>query len=175
MIIKFKIFEEVKFRDTVIVNRKAPDELKKKFSNKNFNIDDVFLREAEVENHTLRFSWNHSNNHNLYEKIQNRTSIKSISELNDIFLKTIKQIIPSELGKTGKINKDGTYALYLKENKFYFIIKISPENLINGYWVDFYGNNRPYSMYIKTILNNSNLDKENYYRKIIIDDSNFHL
>lgn len=170
MIIKFKLFE-VRLSDQYILHKKS-DTLNKK----NHSFDDApLIREINIDGHILKFDWNHSPQHNLYDKIKTRTGVKCICELNDIFEKTIKQIIPKEIGIKGKIDKPGKYALYLKENKFFFIVNINKEDLINGYRVDFYGNQRPYSMFVRTIHSNSSLKKENYHKIIKINDEDFNL
>lgn len=177
MIVKFKLFE-VQMKDNVkLFKNKLPNDKYLQIKNeidKTFNVDEELVEKIYIDGETLSFAWNHRPDHDIYLRIKERTHLKSISEFNDIFIKTINQIIPSKLGKSG-IDKDGCYALYLKDNQFYIMIQIDPESLINGIYVDYYGNNKPYHSWIITIHNNSTLDKYKYYKKIDIDDSNFHL
>lgn len=182
MILKFKIFED-KLRDQLIlIKLKSKKNISdsdtfshiKKEMDEKFSIDEDFIRTININGEELKFNWNHRVDHDLFKKIQKRTHLKSISEFNDIFVKTIKQIIPSKLGKSG-IEKDGCYALYLKENCFYIMIQIDPNALIDGIFVDHYGNKKPYHSFIVTIHNNSTLDKYKYYKKIDIDDSEFNI
>lgn len=173
MITKFRLFED-KIRDRVFV-KKSKDSNQDFYNQilsqnqKKFIVDKDFIKTMYIDGETLRFRWNHSPSHNLFEKIRDRTSLKSISEFNDIFVQTIKQIIPSKLKNV--IDKDGCYALHLKENKFYILIQIDPEALINGFIVNYWGVSIEYHSFIVTIHNQSTI--ENFYKIIDIDDSEF--
>lgn len=180
MITKFKIFE-VRMMDNLHLFKNKKNHSIQNFSQikkeieTDFSFDDQLVETIIIDGEILKFAWNHrKDDHNIYTRIKDRTHLKSISEFNDIFIKTIKQIIPSKLGKSG-IDKDGCYALYLIENQFYIMIQIDPNALINGYFIDYYGNKKPYHSWIVTIHDNSTLDKYKYYKKIDIDDSDFNL
>jgi hypothetical protein len=182
MITKFEIFESQN-RDIMKVSRlktkdyESDSELLSYITNdinQQFRFDTNLITSVIIWDENLKFAWNNRPDHNIYKKIKERTHLKSISEFNDIFEKTIKQVIPSKLGKSG-IDIKGCYAFYLKENEFYIMIEIDPEALINGYRIGFYGQKLPYHNWVVTVHNNSTLKNYKYYKKIDIDDSYFNI
>ena len=140
---------------------------------KDFVIDEELIDKIYLEE-TIKFKWNNRPDHSIYERIKERTHLKSVSEFNDIFKKTIRQIIPDKLGKSG-IDKDGCYALYLMENQFYILIQIDPDALINGYFINYWGVKIPYHLWVITVHNATTLKDYKYYKKINIDDSYFNV
>ena len=178
MITTFKIFE-ARIEDISFLKKEKPNqETNINYSHIQKNINRTFIKDRDlvetiyIDGEVLKFAWNHRLDHDIYTRIKERTHLKSVTEFNNIFVETIKQVIPSKLGKSG-IDKNGCYAFYLKENQFYIMIQIDPEALINGYFVDYHGNNKPYHSFVVTIHNKSTLDVYKYYKKIDIDDSDF--
>jgi hypothetical protein len=183
MITIFKLFE-IQLMDNSFIfhdksskfdNKDLTSHIEKdiKKDRKTFEIDQDLITSFYSEG-MLRFDWNNRPNHNIYEKIRERTHLKSISEFNDIFKKAIKQVIPSKLNRKD-IDKDGCYALYLPENEFYIIIQIDPDALIDGYFINKYGKKQLYHLWVVTIHNKTTLEDYKYYKKIIIDDSYFNV
>jgi len=167
MITDFKLFE-YQLRDLTSPNSYV--ESPQKFFDEKL-ITKVFIPTGGGYVEELRFAYNDRPDHSIYNKIEERTHLKSISEFNSIFEKTIKQIIPS---KFKDIDKKGCYVLNLLENKFYIIIEIDPNALIEGYFIK-YGRKIPYHSYVITIHNYSTLQDYRYYKMIDIDDSYFNV
>ena len=182
MITDFKIYE-AKIRDCIEKTKKSKYESNpdiESYINKNVNrkfeddsplLYNVYLEDYDIN---LKFEYYDTPAHSIKEKIKDRTSLKSVSEFNDVFEKTIKTIIPDKLGiGIDKIDNKGCYALYLIENKFFFLIDIDPNSLIEGYFIDKYGRKttKKYHSFVVTIHNESTIDR--YYKMFDIDDSNF--
>ena len=173
MIITFKEFlSESKFRDIAI--NKSKDKEIDILINKNFIDDSPLIHNVYLEDYgvNLKFEYYDTPTHDIKTKIKDRTSLKSVSEFNDIFSKTMAYLIPDKLGPTNEIDKKGCYALYLKENNFFILVNIDPVSLMDGYlFINGKRTNTKYHSYVVTIHNNSSLEK--YYKMIEIDDWNF--
>ena len=122
MIIKFKIFEEVRFEDVMESDSIYINSFKKEF----FDSSNDFIKymTLRIDNVKMRFNfnYNHTENHNLKRRINDRTSLKSIDEFNSILKKSITELF---LEKIDFINGDGSYSLYFKEYDFSIILNIN--------------------------------------------------
>jgi hypothetical protein len=132
-----KIFNYIKFIEAKLSDiskfkldpsKKSSDEFLKKITYKNLN--DVnfkkFLTPKKYYNGKKtqwKLKWYHDMNHDLIDRISSRTSIKSISEFNDIFTDSINRLIPDYL-ISGEIEKNGRYSIYLSEYNISLIINL---------------------------------------------------
>jgi hypothetical protein len=130
-----KKFEEVRFSDVLKIkgesdlSDKIKHEINKDFDDSKELIDSIILKnEFLLRKIKLRIQWNNTNNHNLIERIKERTNFKSIEEFNRYFEQKINKIIPKEIGK--QINEKGRYSLYDKELNFSIIVDINPQEFI---------------------------------------------
>jgi hypothetical protein len=130
-----KKFEEVRFSDVLKIkgesdlSDKIKHEINKDFDDSKELIDSIILKnEFLLRKIKLRIQWNNTNNHNLIERIKERTNFKSIEEFNRYFEEKINKIIPKEIGK--QINEKGRYSLYDKELNFSIIVDINPQEFI---------------------------------------------
>ena len=87
-------------------------------SNKNeFDDDAPFLNMVDVGGVKIFLKWNHHpKKHNLIDKIESRSQIHSMTELNEL-TKMVVIEIPKEID--GKIKKTGSYDFYLKNRKLW--------------------------------------------------------
>ena len=118
-------------------------------------IDEKFLKDRDlikfitldkrIGKDKIRFEINWYNDaiHDLIERIENRTNIKSISEFNNNFKEVINYIFPDKL-KDGTIDKSGKYSIHFKYANysilFYFDINnkksIDIKTIVSGYFND---------------------------------------
>ena len=130
-----KKFEEVRFSDVLKIKSqsdisdKIKDQMNKDFDDSKELIDSIILKnEFLLRKIKLRIKWNNTPNHNLIERIKERTNFKSIEEFNRYFEEKINKIIPKEIGK--QISEKGRYSLYDKELNFSIIVDIDPQEFI---------------------------------------------
>jgi len=130
-----KKFEEVRFSDVLKIkgesdlSDKIKHEINKDFDDSKELIDSIILKnEFLLRKIKLRIQWNNTTNHNLIERIKERTNFKSIEEFNRYFEEKINKIIFREIGK--QINEKGRYSLYDKELNFSIIVDINPQEFI---------------------------------------------
>ena len=130
-----KKFEEVRFSDVLKIkgesdlSDKIKHEINKDFDDSKELIDSIILKnEFLLRKIKLRIQWNNTPNHNLIERIKERTNFKSIEEFNRYFEEKINKIIPKEIGK--QISEKGRYSLYDKELNFSIIVDIDPQEFI---------------------------------------------
>ena len=184
MITKFKYFllEYNKMRDNIIFkttkntntdNVKIISDIEKNI-NRVFENDESLVYKIHLDDKdmNLKFKYYDTEDHRIKTKIKNRTTLKSVSEFNNLFIKTIKSVIPEQVRYDGEIDKKGCYAFYLTENRFYILINIDPYSLMTGNLII---NNKitkqDYHLYVVTVHNESSLG--NYYKIVNIDDSDF--
>lgn len=130
MITKFKLYcEKVKFSNVSKI--KGSGELYKKlkdYTNINFNKDEPIISEVFMEKYDtiVKILWQHDEEQ-IIRRLKNRTEINSISELNELVNKIVKEIIPSKIGSY--IYKSATYDIYLKNRRLHFLIYINYKKL----------------------------------------------
>ena len=147
-----KIFNYIKFIEAKLSdiskfkldpNNKSSEEFVKKITYKNLN--DVnfkkFLTSKKYYNgKKIQWSlkWYHDMKHDLIDRIEGRSSIKTISEFNDIFVNTMNKLLPDYL-ISGEIQKSGRYSVYLNEYNISLIIyldinkhEITTISIVNG-------------------------------------------
>jgi hypothetical protein len=143
----YELFLENKLIDISSINGDSDILLKfKEYQNKNFIID-VNLKKyvtlkKRINNKKIRFEikYNHNNKHNIIERIEDRTNLKSILEFNDKIEYVINELFPDKIDKD--INVNGTYSIYLKNSNYTFIFKINYDNI----------KKETYKIYLKTII-----------------------
>jgi pantothenate kinase-related protein Tda10 len=84
MIINFKFFE-ARFSDIAKFkgkHKQIENELNKTFVKDKSFIDSIYLKDDNIR---LFFNWNNSKDHDMIIRLKQRTNIKSMSELNNIF------------------------------------------------------------------------------------------
>jgi len=126
MITKFKLFLEAKLGNlaTIIGN----DEIINKVINSDFD-DADFIPSIYLENYdkTIKVDWNHNENHNIKQKLKNRTQLYNISEFNTIFEKIINELFDLHFEDFNEnIEK---YDLYLTESNIHIIVIIDYKKL----------------------------------------------
>lgn len=99
-----------------------------KYKNQTFIEDCGLVNKIVIDGKILTIEWNNTVEHNLFNRIKERTNIKSVSEFNDIFENCIKEIIPDEINNN-ITNKNSLYLLYLINRKFYIMVEINYDNL----------------------------------------------
>jgi len=94
-----------------------------------FKFDQELLDKIDIieYNKIIFIQWNNTINHNLIKKIADRSEINSISELNEIFERSIKEIIPKEIGYG--ITRTGDYDIYLKNRNIHIIVELDYDEL----------------------------------------------
>jgi len=83
-------------------------------------------------------NWHHDVYHDLIERLDKRSSIKSISEFNDIFVDVVNKLLPEYL-INGEIKLSGKYSIYLNDYNISLILylnivkfEITTISIING-------------------------------------------
>ena len=148
LIKKFNIFlEEVKLGDIsrfkLDPNNKDSNNIKNILTYKNLN-DGKFKKLITTKKYfngkkiQWGLNWHHDIYHDLVRRLEGRTSIKTISEFNDIFSNTINKLLPDYL-INGEIEISGRYSIYLNEYNISLILylnitkfEITTISIING-------------------------------------------
>lgn len=123
-----KLLEFAKIRD--ISKSKNKEILKKlniEFKADNRLIFDIFLKNS---NKHLFIKWNDVEKHIMLDRIEDRTSFKSISEFNEYIKKVFNDLLDNHFYE---IDNSGRYALHLIENNFYLLVDINYDNLFKEY------------------------------------------
>ena len=131
----YDLFLEAKLISNSSIN--GDSETLKKFKdyqNQKF-IEDTNLKKyitlkQRIDNKKVRFeiSYNHNKNHNLLDRIKNRTDLKSISEFNEKIEFVINELFPNLLNKD--INVDGNYSIYLKNSNYTLSFNIKYNEIV---------------------------------------------
>jgi len=150
MITKYKLFiESAKFSDIFKYN--GSDEEFINYKNQNF-IDDCDLVDkvyVEYYDKLIYLKWINSPHHSIKERIKTRTSIKSVTEFNDIITNSIINLIKNHLDEIVKESKDyfdKTIAVKIPNIQLYLVIQYEPRNLYDD----------DTTFLIKTIVQNIN-------------------
>ena len=130
MITKLKLFVESKLGNVVTIfgnnNIKILD--KKDFDN------DELIKEIKLENFgdkIIHIKWNHTDKHNIKNKIRDRSQIFNVSEFNDIFTKTIIDLFDNQFNNI----KRGTdeYDIRLNDSNLDILTVLKYDDLFKNY------------------------------------------
>ncbi len=116
MIIKFKVFEEVRLEDVLQSKNDYINSFKKDFSS---SVE--FINSIRIGNKFYKIEYNHNINHDLKNRIKDRTSLKGIDEFNTLFKMGLEYLFSNEYEESIK-----SYALIFKEYNFTVIINVKP-------------------------------------------------
>jgi hypothetical protein len=136
MITIFKIFE-ARFSDIARLNgqhKQIENELNKSFTKDESFIDSTYLIDA---NKKILFNWNHNKEHDMILRIKERTNIKSISELNNIFEDAITKLFKYRFNHMKYIQnyniihyiKRMRLCLHITELNIYFAINFNYDDI----------------------------------------------
>lgn len=142
MITNFKIFE-VRLGDSIIrtQTRDTSNPLYQKISTdmmytkadfkRDTLIDRIFIHKPRK---VLLFKWNHDNEHDLKNRLRDRTSFRSVSEFNEMFENIIRHIFDGHELEGGEYFKSSfrTYALHLMNTKINIIISFDYNQYIGS-------------------------------------------
>lgn len=119
-LLNFKLFVEARFQDIF----KSDDEKLNSYKT-DFDDKDNFLKfiTTRHKGKKIRFeiNYNHNINHDLKNRIKNRTSLKSITEFNEIFKQSLEELFSKYYDE---VDTNGSYSLYIKEYEFSIILNI---------------------------------------------------
>lgn len=138
MITNYQKFLEVRFSDVVKIKNDGSDVTsninKMVTQNKDFSGS---LRNAiplknspHGKTQFIYVDYNDTAEHNLRERIKDRTNFKSTDEFNHFFREFLNEIFPQEFGKT--LNQSGRYSLYSVEHNFSLIVYFNYEKWVKG-------------------------------------------
>ncbi len=136
-ILSFDLFLEARFSNLVKIKTDAKSDIEKsikKSQESEFDFSKNLVKfitlNTRVNNKKVRMEikWNHDANHNLFTRISNRTSFKSVNEFNDYFKKLINKFFPSEVGKD--IFGDGLYSIYDREHNMTIVFYIDTDDFL---------------------------------------------
>jgi hypothetical protein len=142
IITKFDLFCEARLSDLVNIRgegdfAKNLKSIKDREFDPTKNLIKFITLKERVNKNKIQFSinWNNSATHNLIQRIDNRTSFKSVEEFNQYFKVEFNKIFPKMIGK--EIYVSGRYSLYSKEYNFSTIMNFDIEEYADGiYEVD---------------------------------------
>jgi len=120
------ILEFAKFRDQLT----STDKYIMDIANMKFQNDARLIFSVDIPkyNKELILKWNHTEYHNMVDRIQQRTSFKSIKSFNEVIHKAFNVLFNEHFDEL-EFEVDHRYALYLTEYDFYLFIDIKYENL----------------------------------------------
>lgn len=109
-LLEFAVFTDILKTDDDIINRRI---------NQSFNNDEEIIKKGEG----VAIRWYDTDLHSIIHKIKTRTrnSFKSTSEFNEFLKKVIGQLF---IDHFFEMDKNGRYALHMKERDFYILINI---------------------------------------------------
>lgn len=123
MLLNFKLFVEAKLANLATFIGKEIPNLDKEFDDQDF----ISTIKLDKYNKTIKVDWNNTVNHNLKDKIKNRSQIISISEFNEIFENIIKELF---YDRFDEIEEDiDTYDLFLTESKIHILVILNYRQL----------------------------------------------
>lgn len=147
-ILNYVNFLEAKIADISLFkidpNNKFGNDIIKKLTYKNLN-DTSFIKYLTLKKYykgkktQYKLNWYHDTFHDLIKRLDNRTSIKTIDEFNQIFKDTINKILPDYISN-GELSSNGRYCIYLHEYNLSLILyiniiknEITTISIINGF------------------------------------------
>ena len=139
MITKYKLFlEHARFSDISKysgLNDDIKHNIEKEFKDDTTLISSVYI---EYYNKTIFLKWFNTTEHSIKERIKTRTTIKSVSEFNELIKESIINLIKNHFKEIEKENDDyydKIIAVKIPNIELYIIIYYEPRNLYNKYTI----------------------------------------
>ena len=121
MFTKFKLFVESRFQ---YIFKSDDDEFDS--YRIDFDCSGEFIKFFSIrlgkEKKRFKLIYHHTETHNLKQRVNDRTSLKSINEFNYLFIESLKELFKENYTE---VQNNGSYSLYLKEYNFSIILNIN--------------------------------------------------
>lgn len=88
----------------------------------------VHLDDFDKDIHVV---WNHRPDHDLYGKISERTSLRSVSEFNELFVNVLEDLFAGHFDEL--VPEATTYDIELTESRFHILMDVDHENLFEDH------------------------------------------